>query len=292
MRRAVAILLTALALAGCDGAPPPLAEGGPRPALWEVRSEGGEVEGWLFGTIHALPEDMRWQSARLHETIDAADLLVVEVSDLQNDAAIGRIFNELAFDDPTIPLRERVSLGLRDEYDSLLAEAGSALPQLDAMESWAAALALAQMVQDGDQELGADRFLIEAFGGRQVLELEGAQAQLALFDGLPEKEQRDLIDAVIVEATAGFADPESLAESWRRGDVAKLAANTSKGILADPELREVLLVGRNRAWTGKLQRILAGEEKPLVAVGAAHLVGPDSVTAMLEARGYQVSRVE
>lgn len=292
MRRILAALLTALAIAGCDGAPPPVAEGEPRPALWEIRSESGEIEGWLFGTVHALPADTRWRSARLDETIGKADLLVVEVAGLRDNEAIGRIFNDLAFDDPTIPLRQRVSPNLRDEFDALLADAGNVPTKFDEMESWAAALALAQLAQDGGQENGADRLLIAAFEGRPVLELEGARAQLTIFDALPEKEQRDLIDAVIVEASSVSEGSQSLAESWRRGDIAKLAADTNKGILADPELREALLFGRNRAWTTRLQRLLAAEEKPFVAVGAAHLVGPDSVAAMLEQRGYIVRRVE
>ena len=64
---------------------------------------------------------------------------------------------------------------------------------------------------------------------------------------------------------------------------------TTRGIMADPELREALLVGRNRAWTQPLLEALKARGKPLVAVGTAHLVGPDGLVALLQERGYTVS---
>jgi len=51
------------------------------------------------------------------------------------------------------------------------------------------------------------------------------------------------------------------------------------------------VVQRNKAWTEKLVKLLQGEgdATTFVAVGAAHLAGPDSVQKMLQARGYTVT---
>lgn len=58
-----------------------------------------------------------------------------------------------------------------------------------------------------------------------------------------------------------------------------------------PELYEALLVRRNRDWAGQIQTMLAGDGVSVIAVGAAHLVGDDSVQALLEKRGLKVERL-
>ena len=62
--------------------------------------------------------------------------------------------------------------------------------------------------------------------------------------------------------------------------------------MEDPELREALLVRRNRDWVGQLDAILASGERPLVAVGTAHLLGPDGLPTLLARRGYTTRRIQ
>ena len=161
------------------------------------------------------------------------------------------------------------------------------------MESWAAAVVLAQVAQAGsDSGNGVDRALIPAAKGKPVVELEGAAGQLALFDGLPEASQRALLAEVVAGADTSAADMRRLAQIWRRGDVAALAAETRSGMLADPTLREVLFTRRNRRWSAAIGKMLVRGEHPFVAVGAAHMAGPEGLPAMLAARGFAVTRVE
>ncbi|WP_369025278.1 TraB/GumN family protein [Qipengyuania sp. RANM35] len=286
------VLFGTLLLAGCGKKDKEFAEAGSQPALWEIRDGSGKVEGWLFGTIHALPEGTRWRTARLQSAIDEADLLVVEVGNLADGAAMAAQFRRLAFDGPQGKIRSRVTPAYREKLDAVLDKASIAESDLDTMETWAAALALAQAAQDGDGGNGADLALLADFRGRSVEELEGAQRQLSIFDTLPETEQRDLLQAVIDEIIGGTSEDDRLARDWLRGDVDALSRTADGGMLADPELREALLVRRNHDWAAKLATILARPEKPLVAVGAGHMGGPDGLAAMLEARGYSVARTQ
>ena len=279
-------------LAGCDRDPETSAAPAPRPAIWEIAGPGDEVEGWLFGTIHALPDGVAWRSDRLEGLLANADMLVVEVAGLEDGEALSRTFSSLAFDTPGPSLERRIDPELRERYEELLTAARVRRDQFDRMESWAAALSLAQVVQTGRIENGVDKALLRAFAGGEVVELEGAQAQLAIFDGLPEAEQRDLLNAVIEESRDAETEAGRLARSWASGDLDALTELTTGGMLADEELYEALLARRNRAWAGQIENLLSAAERPFVAVGAGHMVGPDGLPALLSQRGYTIRRIQ
>ncbi|MBU2341296.1 MAG: TraB/GumN family protein [Alphaproteobacteria bacterium] len=284
--------LGALLLAGCSDQPAPASQPESQPILWELASAEGEIEGWLFGTIHALPDGVEWRSALLDGALAEADVLAVEVASLDDGVALGELFTRLAFDDPPGPLAARVDPALADQYQALLTRAKVRRSHFDAMETWAAALTLAQVAQQAKSENGVDRALIRDFGTREIVEFEGAETQLRIFDDLPEKEQRDLLNAVIGETEDYERDIGRMARMWQAGDAEQLSALTGEGILADPELYEALLAGRNRAWAAQLENLLSAEARPFVAVGAAHMFGADGLPALMEARGYSVRRIQ
>ena len=66
-------------------------------------------------------------------------------------------------------------------------------------------------------------------------------------------------------------------------------------LLADldkqPELADALLVQRNRNWISPIVDLVDRSDNYLVIVGAMHLIGDDSVVAMLEDRGYEVTQL-
>ncbi len=265
---------------------------GPYPALWEIADGKGATEGWMFGTIHALPDGTRWRSERLDTVVDQADMLVVEVANLENGEALSALFEQMAYDRPAGPIVERIDPDLRGEFEELLVEAKVRRGYFDPMESWAAALALAQVAQTAKAENGADRALLAAFDKREVVELEGARGQLTIFDSLPEDEQRDLLNAVLEESRDYRGEIGALATAWLEGDTERLSQLTRRGILADPELVQVLLHDRNADWAAQIENLLSARDKPLIAVGAGHLLGDHGLPALLEARGYTVRRIE
>ncbi|MFC0203160.1 TraB/GumN family protein [Novosphingobium soli] len=259
------------------------------PALWRVQDREGH-RGWLFGTIHSSDRPLAWRTPPVARALEDAGSIMVEVGNVADDAALAATFAQLARSADRPALTRRVPPAARPALAALLRKAGYGDDDFAAMDTWAAALTLAKAHgAEQNPRNGVDRAVIAAAQGRPVLELEGAAAQLSLFDALPEREQGDLLAAVATEATQPSRD---LAAAWRRGDMTAIEAETRAGLLADPELREVLFTGRNRRWAARVAQAIHGGRAPFVAVGAAHMAGPDGLPAMLAQQGFTVTRIK
>lgn len=280
--------LAALAAASCS--PPEKVH----PALWQVDGPHGE-RAWLFGTIHALPRPVDLHAPAFDRAMAASDRIVLEVATIDDDAATAAAFSRLASTPGLPPLEQRVRPRLRAPLVAALRHYRVDPERTTNTETWAVALLIAQEAQQAakaDSGNGVDRALLRLAAGKRTEEFEGATAQLAIFDSLPEREQQDMLALVVADAGEDEAGSARLAAAWANGDVAALTAQTRTGLLADPELRQALLIDRNRAWLGKLEDMLRHGARPFVAVGAAHIVGPDGLAAQLAARGYRVTRLQ
>ena len=277
-------LPAAILLAGCGEAPsdvPP-----PSPLIYEIAGADGKTEGWLFGTIHALPDGTVWETPGIARAIKEADVLVVEVADLDDRAAAWALFSARAAAPQGGDVLERVPASLRPALAGLADEGRVDLDGLRTTDTWAAALILAAGVRFGNPDNGVDRVLLDRFDGRRVVELEGMAPQLDLFDALPEREQRDMLAAVVNDYQRWSDDPGHLVRAWLAGNIEQAIDPRQSALLGDPELREILLVDRNRDWAPTIDALLVERPLVLVAVGAGHVPGPDGLAALLAGRGY------
>lgn len=286
MIRALALAAAlALALGGCgpaepDGPPP-------SPALWEVRDAQG-ARGWLFGTIHALPDGTAWRTAELEAAIDEAGVLVVEVAALGDAEAAGEAFEARAYSPGLPPLLERVPPAARTALATALERADLDADDFATTESWAAALEIARATRTGEAGNGVDRALLAL--DLPVVGLESHAEQFALFDGLAAADQAVLLAEAARDARDGTE--RRLTQAWLSGDLAVLEAESARGILADPDLRQALLTARNAAWAERIEELLAAGRRPFVAVGAAHMLADEGLPELLAREGYTVRRVQ
>lgn len=259
----------------------------PSPALWEVSGPAGE-QGWLFGTIHALPDGVAWRTPTIDAVLDQASVLVVEVSNLGDAEAASQAFTAFAAGRELPPLLERVPAEDRPALAAALERADLEPTELAATESWAAALLIANGLRSGETGNGVDRALLSR--RFEVIALESYPAQFSIFDRLAPEDQSVLL--VETAENAGTDNEPAMVEAWLTGDLAAIEREAESGFLADPELRQALLTDRNRAWAERIAPLLAENRRPLIAVGTAHLVGPDGLVALLEARGYSIRRIQ
>jgi uncharacterized protein YbaP (TraB family) len=291
MRAAAALLAVAPIVASCSQQTDPAS-----PALWQAAcpaEAGGTATAWLFGTVHALERPARWRGAKVNAALTQSNTVMVELADPDNPGDSARVWAKLAHSPGQPPLPARLPPKQGAQLERLLKKHGLAATDLSRIETWAAALMLAQAATPQlDSANGIDRAVIAAAGDRPLVALEGRETQLALFDSLPEAEQRDLLLAIMADIGRDRHEATDLAKAWRSGDMAAIEAETERGMLADPQLREALFTGRNRAWIARILATIRSGGVPFVAVGAAHMAGPDGLPAMLEAAGCKVERVQ
>lgn len=264
-----------------------------RPALWLVEGPNGQ-KAWLFGTIHALPQPVNWHSTRVDAALAQSDRLLLEVAKIEDDAGTAQAFAALATSHGLLPLAQRVPADLHDELGTALKDDHFAPDALDGYESWAAALMLqnaAMSAGQSDSANGIDRALVRSYS-KPIEEFEGAAAQLAIFDQLPEPAQRALLAAALVAPQDEASSMRKMEQAWAHGDLVAVDQETNAEFLDNSDLRDALLVRRNHAWSARLGTDLARGKHPFVAVGLAHLVGRDGLPALLTARGYKVTRLQ
>ncbi|MGL4542440.1 MAG: TraB/GumN family protein [Polymorphobacter sp.] len=264
------------------------------PAMWRIHDADTEII--LFGTIHELPALVNWQSPRIMAAFDAADTLVVEVDIPEDPYAMARIVQQFGVQSGLPPLADRVAKDKRNELLALVARSRLPIAALDRMETWLAAVTLSDSVVGAAgfaSENGADSILMTRARGasKPIVGLETIAQQLGFFDSLNESDQRALLLATLEDLKTAPRDIDKLVQDWLSGDVDAIAANADRELRNVPVLREVLVTKRNAAWASWIEAVLKRPGKVFVAVGAAHLAGPDSVQSMLAAKGVVVERL-
>ena len=130
-----------------------------------------------------------------------------------------------------------------------------------------------------------------------MLELESAESQMALFDGMSDAQQLIFLQEAItgIEARDQASQARAIGEAWRKADVAALDALASKAEQDDSYsgrfVQTVLLEGRNPALAEGMQRLMGQAKKAVAAIGILHLVGKQSVPELLRQRGLRVQRL-
>ena len=276
-------------------ATPQTAAQGPKPALWKIADSDTTI--YLFGTIHMLPKGLEWRTPAIDKAIAASDTLYLETT-LGNDVgASAQAMMKLAISPGLPPIVERVPPDKRDAFRKMIADAGVPEAALDRMETWAAALtllAVSYRKMGLATEAGVERTLAARYEGakKPIKGLETVEQQFGYFDNLSEAAQRALLVGMIDKPEETQAEFQKMLDAWKRGDVDAIARTFNSETALSPELRDVLMKRRNAAWADWLEQRMQQPGTVMVAVGAGHLAGNDSVQRLLQARGLRATRLQ
>ena len=223
MNRILASLLAALALAATPApaatqhhprpqparlkaAPAPV-----RPALWVVKDKDTTI--YLFGTVHALPDGVKWQGPAIAKAVSASDRLVLEVGEELNPQSAQATLNRLGITPGLPPPSERIAPERKADLLALYKKLGVDDRNFANEESWAVALQLAAIAskQEGvTADNGVEPALKAMATGKPVEGLETLDAQFGAFDGLSENDQTALLAETVARVAGGTTRVEPL----------------------------------------------------------------------------------
>jgi uncharacterized protein YbaP (TraB family) len=263
------------------------------PAIWAIRDHDSTI--YLFGTVHVLKPGTEWRSARLAEALAESRELVIEVVGADDPAAAQPLIARYGMD-PATPLSSKLSEAERQRLAGVVGSLGLPPTALEPMRPWLAALTLtiAPIIQAGYDAKSGVEVVLQAHAkaaGRPVTGLETLEQQLRFFAEMPEDVQVAFLNATLDDVAGGAAQLDHMVAAWAAGDLPELEKAFVTEMRRDyPELYQALVVERNQDWARQLQARLEGPGVSFVAVGAGHLVGPDSVQAQLARLGVATTR--
>lgn len=273
-----------------DARTPAMGDG---PALWVVKDADSTI--YLFGTIHVLRPETRWESAKVTAAFNSASDVWFEISNPDDAAALIPLIQQYGVS-PATPLSSLLTPGELTELNAAAAVLGVSGAQMDIFRPWYAGLtlSLAPLKKAGyDPNSGVELTLkarAEA-AGKPVHGFETLDKQVLLLANLPQDIQLEFLRSTLKDFDNAGTELDQLVAAWTAGDVAALDRVANDDMKAEaPDIYKALLTDRNEGFADQIETLLARSGTAFVAVGAAHLAGKDSVQSMLAARGIDVER--
>lgn len=268
------------------------------PAMWIISDADTKI--YLFGTFHILPKDVKWQTEAVKNAITEATVVAVE-TDTESayaKASIGAMLLEHGVNPSWQTLRGVLGGERYTKLDAIAKRYGVEMTKLQSYRPWLVMMMLSDKVMQANgfsRDFGVERIVLaEALEQKdKILTMETPEAQIKALAAMDTPAALDSFDVTIAELGDLKTKVEPLLTAWRTGDVEGIDRLSGVEMRRDaPAAYRALLVNRNANWIERLQGWMKGKGTYFVAVGAAHLAGPDSVLVMLEKRGVKATRVQ
>lgn len=262
--------------------------------VWAIEGETNTV--YLVGSIHLLRASDYPLPTSIQAAYDDAERIVMELDmdDLDQMALAATLMRE-----GMAAPGENLEAVLGDDFaraSEMAAGAGVSLGFMDRFEPWLAAMMIQQMAmmaQGFDPEAGVEMHITREAGedGKPIEGLETAEEQLAFLSGMETDDQIELLMQTLEELDNFDEITEGLVSAWRNGDVETMINDLLAPMSENQDVAEAILWQRNREWIDDIEALMTLEDDVMVLVGAAHLVGDDSVNDLLSERGHTLKRI-
>lgn len=263
--------------------------------MWKVEGDAG-ASAYLLGSLHVLTPEWYPLNATINKAFEGSKVLVEEVDiDETSDPTqmMAALMKAMLTDGKT--LDQIIAPETYAEVKARAEKAGLPMMAINRMKPWLVAVTLTAPVLQAagfKPELGVDRHFYDRAiaSGMKRQALETLQYQLDRFDQMSMKLQEEFLKGTIEDLDKEVSSVKEMAEAWAFGNVAAVEKYTLAGLKEAPELYQRLLLERNQNWLPQVETCIKQNAGCFVVVGAAHLVGPDGLPALLAKKGYKVTQ--
>ena len=140
---------------------------------------------------------------------------------------------------------------------------------------------------------GLDDYLVSGARkmGKEIGGLESIDEHVAVLGGLSDCDSETLLRDALRPSNTGPGDIDRMRKAWRNGDTAALWAGDARSRKEAPGIAARLVDDRNVKWIPRIEAELKTGKPTAIVAGALHFSGPNSVIALLQARGYKVEQL-
>ncbi len=270
------------------------------PPLWELTMDRSVVR--IAGSLHYLREDDYPLPAILRRAYAEADRVVVEHDTSGGKSSVDprvltRQVPRAGRLKPAGELRRNLSTAEFTALRRLATERGFDVERLDDLRPWFAGIYVIdrKLEEAGFRSgLGLDNKVVEwaREDGKPIISLESRSEQRRLFNGVSVSEQVEFLMQSLRDAPRMGDAMANVVSNWRDGDLERLEASLLDNLKRRPDEYRHFAVDRNRRWLDRLTELPDDGSNYLVIVGTLHLLGDESLVALLREHGFEVRRIE
>lgn len=263
--------------------------------LWSVNAPGAPPS-YLMGSLHVLTPEYYPLSARIEQAFASSTVLIVEadVDELASPVTVMSMMGKAMLADGKT-LTQVIGADLHAAVMGRADQAGVPRAAIERLKPWMVAVLLtapALQAAGFKAEHGIDKHFFDRAkkAGTERRALETVAFQFDRMDMMSAPQQEALLRATLDDLDTQTSNVKTMADAWARGDTASLEKLLLTEMKSSPDLYVRLLVERNANWVESVETCVKQKTSCFVVVGAAHLVGPDSLVAMLQKKGYTVEQ--
>jgi len=263
--------------------------------LWKV--EGRTNTAYLFGSIHFLKKEFYPLPTPIEDAYKKSQMVVFEADfdEMRSPEAQVKMLQKGQYPEGQT-LKQNLSKDTYAKLDAYLSEALGSAALFDSLRPWMVAIALLGMELQKlgfNPEHGVDKYFFDKAkqDKKPIVALETIEFQLGLFAGLSKEEEDAMLKETLQEISSFKKILSELTDAWKTGDTKKLDELTLDAMRQFPQIHKKLLLDRNKEWSAKIEKQLAEGKNIFMVVGAAHLVGKESVVDLLTRKGFKVSQM-
>jgi uncharacterized protein YbaP (TraB family) len=271
----------------------PLARAGSNAAIqkhcfWRVTN--AKAPFYLLGSVHSLLPSDYDRSATIEKAIQQSQQIFFEIDPKDHD-----LFAQKLTAAAKLPNGQTIAARITPRAcDNLRSMTTSGSDQWRHMYPWAVAMLLQDSrLQGVTYTYGVDHYVAEKARrySKTMHGLETVDEHVGVFSQMQDADgEAYLLQAMRHAKDAPRRYRQDVA-AWRAGDTNRLYSLQAREAREAPGVWWRLLDERNAKWLPKIEAAIDSGTPTLVVAGVLHFVGPHSLLALLEQRGYRIEQL-